>query len=199
MQLVGAPQAYIRGPFVMEGVLQGGIGALVALVALAAAFFALRARYLVAAGVGAQPVVDPVPAARALRAAGRRRDGGRLPRRAGRGVGPAERSLQNLDTSFCGGTTLDSVTRQFTLEDLHATLRDRFEADQRAAPAHRVLPRRIRQTSPLSAAAAALLFRERHHRRRSRARHGSWASSNSSPRKTTPPRSSAPSSRNSTS
>ena len=26
MQLVGAPQAYIRGPFVMEGVLQGGIG-----------------------------------------------------------------------------------------------------------------------------------------------------------------------------
>ena len=31
MQLVGAPQAYIRGPFVMEGVLQGGIGALLAL------------------------------------------------------------------------------------------------------------------------------------------------------------------------
>src|SRR6185436_4843003 len=26
------------------------------------------------------------------------------------------------------------------LEDLHATLRDRFEADQRAAPAYRVLP-----------------------------------------------------------
>lgn len=47
MNLVGAPQAYVRGPFVMEGVLQGGIGALVALLALAAAFFALRARYLV--------------------------------------------------------------------------------------------------------------------------------------------------------
>ncbi|HYM22596.1 MAG TPA: ABC transporter permease [Vicinamibacterales bacterium] len=47
MQLVGAPQAYIRGPFVMEGVLQGGIGALLALAALAAVFFALRARYLV--------------------------------------------------------------------------------------------------------------------------------------------------------
>jgi cell division transport system permease protein len=46
MQLVGAPGAYIRGPFVMEGVLQGGIGALVAVVALALAFFALRARYL---------------------------------------------------------------------------------------------------------------------------------------------------------
>jgi cell division transport system permease protein len=47
MNLVGAPPAYVRGPFVMEGVLQGGIGALVALLALAAAFFALRARYLV--------------------------------------------------------------------------------------------------------------------------------------------------------
>jgi cell division transport system permease protein len=47
MQLVGAPQAYIRGPFVMEGVLQGGIGALVALVALGAVFLAFRGRYLV--------------------------------------------------------------------------------------------------------------------------------------------------------
>ncbi len=47
MQLVGAPQAFIRGPFVMEGVLQGGAGALLALAALAAGFFALRARYLV--------------------------------------------------------------------------------------------------------------------------------------------------------
>jgi cell division transport system permease protein len=47
MQLVGAPQAYIRGPFVIEGVLQGGAGALVALAALGVAFFILRARYLV--------------------------------------------------------------------------------------------------------------------------------------------------------
>jgi len=47
MQLVGAPQAFIRGPFVMEGVLQGGIGALLALVVLSVAFFALRAQYLV--------------------------------------------------------------------------------------------------------------------------------------------------------
>jgi len=46
MQLVGAPQVYIRGPFIMEGTLQGGLGATVALVALAVAFFALRARYL---------------------------------------------------------------------------------------------------------------------------------------------------------
>jgi cell division transport system permease protein len=47
MNLVGAPQAYVRGPFVMEGVLQGGMGALIALAALAGVFFALRGRYLV--------------------------------------------------------------------------------------------------------------------------------------------------------
>ncbi len=47
MQLVGAPQVYIRGPFVMEGTLQGGIGALVALAVLGAVFVGLRARYLV--------------------------------------------------------------------------------------------------------------------------------------------------------
>jgi cell division transport system permease protein len=46
MELVGAPTVYIRGPFVMEGVLQGGIGAVVALVVLTLAFFGLRARYL---------------------------------------------------------------------------------------------------------------------------------------------------------
>lgn len=45
MQLVGAPFAYIRGPFIMEGLLQGGIGAFVALVALGALFAALRARF----------------------------------------------------------------------------------------------------------------------------------------------------------
>jgi len=47
MHLVGAPTAYVRGPFVMEGVIQGGAGALLALVVLAAAFFALRGLYLV--------------------------------------------------------------------------------------------------------------------------------------------------------
>jgi cell division transport system permease protein len=46
MNLVGAPQVYVRGPFVMEGVLQGGLGAVVALLALGGAFFALQARYL---------------------------------------------------------------------------------------------------------------------------------------------------------
>jgi cell division transport system permease protein len=47
MQLVGAPQIYIRGPFVMEGMLQGGIGAAVALAGLAITFLALRGRYLI--------------------------------------------------------------------------------------------------------------------------------------------------------
>jgi cell division transport system permease protein len=45
MQLVGAPQPYIRGPFIMEGVFQGGLGAFAALGALAVAFLALRGPY----------------------------------------------------------------------------------------------------------------------------------------------------------
>lgn len=47
MQLVGAPQMFIRGPFVMEGTLQGGLGALVALLALGAVFVGFKARYFV--------------------------------------------------------------------------------------------------------------------------------------------------------
>jgi cell division transport system permease protein len=47
MQLVGAPTVYIRGPFVVEGILQGGIGALVALLVLAGTYLLLRGRYLV--------------------------------------------------------------------------------------------------------------------------------------------------------
>lgn len=38
MKLVGAPLTYVRGPFVLEGVLQGGIGAAVALVVLSIGF-----------------------------------------------------------------------------------------------------------------------------------------------------------------
>jgi cell division transport system permease protein len=49
MTLVGAPLTYVRGPFVVEGVLQGGVGALVAILLLWMAFAAANARYGVAA------------------------------------------------------------------------------------------------------------------------------------------------------
>jgi cell division transport system permease protein len=45
MQLVGAPYAYVRGPFVAEGVLQGGAGALLALLGLAVGFYLFRLRF----------------------------------------------------------------------------------------------------------------------------------------------------------
>jgi cell division transport system permease protein len=45
MQLVGAPFPYIRGPFIAEGVLQGGLGALLAVFLLLVAFAAIRARF----------------------------------------------------------------------------------------------------------------------------------------------------------
>lgn len=45
MQLVGAPFAYVRGPFVAEGILQGGIGAIVALIALTVAFYFVRTKF----------------------------------------------------------------------------------------------------------------------------------------------------------
>jgi cell division transport system permease protein len=46
MQLVGAPRVYVRGPFVMEGILQGGTGAVLALVGLLAGYTLIRVRYL---------------------------------------------------------------------------------------------------------------------------------------------------------
>ena len=54
MQLVGAPLAYVRGPFVAEGILQGGAGAILAIAALAAVFMVLRSRFgeLVASALG---------------------------------------------------------------------------------------------------------------------------------------------------
>ncbi len=45
MQLVGAPFAFIRGPFVAEGILQGGFGALVAIASLWAVFMVGKAWY----------------------------------------------------------------------------------------------------------------------------------------------------------
>ena len=52
MRLVGAPWFYVRGPFVVEGVLQGGVGALFALAVLWVAYSAGSAGYgELAAGV----------------------------------------------------------------------------------------------------------------------------------------------------
>ncbi|MCA1559576.1 MAG: ABC transporter permease [Acidobacteria bacterium] len=45
MQLVGAPFAYVRGPFIVEGILQGGAGALLAISLLGVLFAVARARF----------------------------------------------------------------------------------------------------------------------------------------------------------
>jgi cell division transport system permease protein len=45
MQLVGAPLVYVRGPFVVEGILQGGLGAALALIVLWVGYTLARAAY----------------------------------------------------------------------------------------------------------------------------------------------------------
>jgi cell division transport system permease protein len=45
MALVGAPLAFVRGPFVVEGILQGGAGALLAILSLWVLFGVANARY----------------------------------------------------------------------------------------------------------------------------------------------------------
>jgi cell division transport system permease protein len=63
MQLVGAPLTYVRGPFVCEGVLQGGIGAVAALVILSVGFAVGESWYGETAarvlGVGAVRFIPP--------------------------------------------------------------------------------------------------------------------------------------------
>lgn len=73
MQLVGAPIAYIRGPFVVEGLIQGGAGAIAAIVVLWITFLSVRGR----ADVWFAGAIDPaamvflsLPMAAALLAAG---------------------------------------------------------------------------------------------------------------------------------
>ena len=58
MELVGAPLAFIRGPFVAEGLLQGGLGALTAMVVLVAGYFGLQAWWTATFGtaLGGVPV-----------------------------------------------------------------------------------------------------------------------------------------------
>jgi cell division transport system permease protein len=45
MELVGAPLSFVRGPFVVEGILQGGAGALLAMILLWVLFAAANAKY----------------------------------------------------------------------------------------------------------------------------------------------------------
>lgn len=73
MQLVGAPIAYIRGPFVVEGLIQGGIGALAAIIILWITFIAVRGRadtWLAGAIDQSALVFLSVPAVAGLLAAG---------------------------------------------------------------------------------------------------------------------------------
>jgi cell division transport system permease protein len=73
MQLVGAPMAYIRGPFVMEGLIQGGVGAVIAVGGLWALFTWLRDRPLTMMAGAIDPsaiVFLPIPSCLALLAGG---------------------------------------------------------------------------------------------------------------------------------
>jgi cell division transport system permease protein len=73
MQLVGAPLAYIRGPFVVEGLIQGGVGAVVAVGVLWAVFATVRARQMPAAAGAIDPssvVFLSIPMCAALLAGG---------------------------------------------------------------------------------------------------------------------------------
>jgi cell division transport system permease protein len=59
MELVGAPMAFIRGPFVCEGTIQGGLGALLAVVLLRVGIDAARPRVAaLVAGVADVPVFE---------------------------------------------------------------------------------------------------------------------------------------------
>ena len=73
MQLVGAPLVYIRGPFVVEGLIQGGIGAALALGVLWLTFLFIRTRPIPALTGAIDPaglVFLPLPTSAALLAGG---------------------------------------------------------------------------------------------------------------------------------
>jgi cell division transport system permease protein len=61
LRLVGATRSYIRTPFLIEGALLGGAGALVAVILLGAAFLSLRAQFELSLGamIGLRPVFLP--------------------------------------------------------------------------------------------------------------------------------------------
>jgi cell division transport system permease protein len=57
MHLMGAPLSLLRGPLVVEGLLQGGAGAVVALAALYAVYALVRGRFLSALGAAFDPAL----------------------------------------------------------------------------------------------------------------------------------------------
>jgi cell division transport system permease protein len=61
MQLVGSPLAYIRGPFVVEGLIEGGSGAVMALVVLWLTFLFIRTGVSEALTGGVVPVFLSIP------------------------------------------------------------------------------------------------------------------------------------------
>lgn len=62
MELVGAPMAFIRGPFICEGVIQGGLGAIVALVMLRVGLDLARPQIAtIAVGLVDVPMIEFLP------------------------------------------------------------------------------------------------------------------------------------------
>jgi cell division transport system permease protein len=61
LRLVGATRAYIRGPFLLEGAMLGGAGAVVAVALLAVVFMTLRTQFELSLGaiIGLRPVFLP--------------------------------------------------------------------------------------------------------------------------------------------
>ena len=61
LRLVGATRSYIRGPFLIEGAMLGGAGALVAVILLGVVFALVRVQYEVSLGavLGLHPVFLP--------------------------------------------------------------------------------------------------------------------------------------------
>jgi cell division transport system permease protein len=186
MQLVGAPQVYIRGPFVMEGVLQGGLGALVALILLGVVFFD-------APGVGAQPLVAPVPARRPLFAGRSGGDGGRVRGRSGRG------STYGILTAVLLRRYTRSSTKTIHLRGpaCHASSPIRGRS-ARSTLSQSSTGKNLSNITAVSSSSAPITQRARLPMSRPRSRR-SWVSSNTFPPKTTPRKSSAHSSENSTS
>jgi len=96
MRLVGATERIIRGPFLIEGVLQGLLGAVAAIVLLVAIFLGAR-RFLVPANsLLFGFLFNGFPAVAEDRRADRRRHAGRLPRELDLGEGIGRRSRVRL-------------------------------------------------------------------------------------------------------